>query len=63
MNLTEAIEYLKMYFTFYTELRTIVNDDTNVVTSNEAFNYSEQDIITMAEEARADVRAQIGYLL
>ena len=62
MTIKQAKEYLEMFFGFFTELRTICNDETNIVTKNDLSKYSDSDIITMAEEARYDVRQQIGYL-
>ena len=62
-TLKQAKEYLEMFFGFYTELRTICNDETNIVTKSDLSKYSDSDIVTMAEEARYDVRQQIGYLL
>lgn len=57
-----AKEYLKMYFEFNTELRTVMNDDTNIVTESDLGKYTNDQIIIMAQEAQYDIRQQIGYL-
>jgi hypothetical protein len=59
----QAIEYLNMYFEFNTELRTIINDDTNIITKNNIEKYTTKQLIIASEDAQYEIKCEIGYLL
>jgi hypothetical protein len=64
MTRKQATNYIEMYFEFYSELRTIADEETGVVSGKwwdkNKHTLDEETIIMMGEDASYEIRAEVN---
>ena len=53
-----ALQWLTLYFEFFTELRTIANDETGVITKKDIDRLSHDSLILAGEDAAYQIRLE-----
>lgn len=63
MTKQQALDRLDLYFDFYDELRTIVDDELNIITRKDLHGLTAKETMIAAEEANYQIKCEVGWLM